>query len=151
MLDECRTCKFFMEFEDEEAEGLCRVNPPTIIPHKELSIAGHWPKISAVDWCGKHEPRIIYKEKFNEEIADQVTDQAISHQLSTNGRKNYPWKTMPIYSAETNEGWFEFNEGIDPASARSYAHQRGKDLGRKFEIKQGEDQFVGKLYCLRIE
>lgn len=57
----------------------------------------------------------------------------------------YPWETMEVGQ------WFAFREGVKISSAQIYSYQKSTQLGKKFRVKQGIDQFVGKIYCLRIE
>lgn len=61
MMEECRTCKYFLRRMDNLV-GACKRHAPQsellITTHKnysEFEPEGVWPKVRAEDWCGDYE------------------------------------------------------------------------------------------------
>lgn len=49
-MENCKACKFFLA--QDEAQGLCRRNPPTPIP-TEQGVISFFPPMLNDGWCGE--------------------------------------------------------------------------------------------------
>jgi hypothetical protein len=58
----CSSCRFWDQAHPEAPVGLCRIDPPVIVPlpgdpsglDENDFFDGRWPVTDEVDWCGRH-------------------------------------------------------------------------------------------------